>query len=599
MLDLLSFVPKARLQPGVALSPDATMVAYSYNPARQFGLWIAPVTGGQPRCLVEFPDRAVRQAAWSPDGKSLVFTADRNGDEQYQIYRIPVTGGQPERLTTADDRQHTLAAKPYDPTGRYLIYAANDRDQAVQDLIIRDLQGDTERRHIPVGKGFYKPVGTSPDGRWVLIEGFSANIDSDCYLLDLHAPGAEPVLVTDSSAYFDPVCWAPDSTGFYLLTTVWGEYVAGARYSLQDGTLRPAVSADWDVETLREVGETLLWTLNENGRSVLHLRRGQAEPTSPALPSGVIRALDLSRDGTVATIQIETAARPAEIAVLELESGALTYLTDTRPAALSKIEAIEPQPVTVSARDGRSVHGLLYRPHGAGPFPAVMWIHGGPENQERFTYERSGLYQHLLNQGIAIYCPNMAGSTGYGMTFRTQLYRDWGGIDLRDFEDATAHLRSLPSIDPDRLAVAGASYGGFAALSCLTRLPHLWSAGVSFCGPSNLVTLATACPPTWRTFVNTVLGDPHDQADAERLRRCSPITYVDQLTAPLLVIQGAHDPRVPKQESDQIVAKLRSRGVDVRYSVYDDEGHGFTKRDNEITANADIADFLITHLKPR
>ncbi|MEV5710286.1 S9 family peptidase [Actinoallomurus sp. NPDC052274] len=599
MLDLLSFVPKARLQPGVALSPDATMVAYSYNPAHQFGLWIAPVSGGEPRCMVEFPDQAVRQAGWSPDGKSLVFTADRNGDEQYQIYRIPVTGGQPERLTTADGRQHTLAAEPYDPTGRYLIYAANDRDPSVQDLIIRDLQDGTERRHIPAEKAFYKPVGTSPDGRWVLAESFSANIDSDCYLLDLLTPGAEPVRVTDGSAHFDPVCWAPDSTGFYLLTTAWGEYVAGARYSLQDGTLRPVISADWDVETLREAGETMVWTLNENGRSVLHLRRGQAQPTSLPLSSGVIRALDLSRDGTVAAIQLETATRPPEIAVLELASGALTYLTDTRPPALSVIEPIEPQTVAFSARDGRSVHGLLYRPHGTGPFPAIMWIHGGPENQERFTYERSGLYQYLLNHGVAVYGPNVAGSTGYGMTSRTQLYRDWGGIDLRDFEDAAAYLGSLPWIDPGRLAVAGASYGGFAALSCLTRLPHLWSAGVSFCGPSNLVTLATACPPTWRTFVNTVLGDPHDETDAERLRRCSPITYVDQLTAPLLVIQGARDPRVPKQESDQIVARLRSRGVDVRYNVYDDEGHGFTNRDNEITAYADIADFLVTHLKRR
>lgn len=365
---------------------------------------------------------------------------------------------------------------------------------------------------------------------------------------------------------------------------------------MDDHSLRPAVTADWDIETVREAGETLLWIVNENGRSVLNVRRGGNAPTQPVLPPGVINAIDLSSNGTIAALHLETATRSAEIAVLDLTSGRLTYITDSRPPALATIEPIEPQTVTFTARDGRDIHGLLYRPHGEGPFPVVMWIHGGPEAQERFTYERSGLYQYLLNQGIAIYAPNAAGSTGYGVTFRTLIYRDWGGVDLRDFEDAAAYVSSLSWIDSDRLAVAGASYGGFGALSCLTRLPDLWSAGVSLYGPSNLVTLAAACPPTWRAFVNIILGDP--VADAQFLTERSPITYVDQLTAPLLVIQGARDPRVPQDEADQLVDKLRGRDVDVRYIVYEDEGHGFTNRDNEIAAYKQVGDFLISRLKP-
>jgi dipeptidyl aminopeptidase/acylaminoacyl peptidase len=596
MLDLKAFVPKARFQPGVALSPDATEVAYSSNISGRFALWVAPVRGGEPRCLADLPDQAVRQIAWAPDGKSLVFAADRNGDEQYQIYRLPAAGGTPERLTTVDDRQHKLAADPYDPSGQYLIYAANDRDETVQDLVIRDLRDGTERRHIPVGKASFQPNRVSPDGRWLLVEGFNSNIDSDCYLLDLTTPGAQPVRVTDGSAYFDPLGWAADSTGFYLLTTMWGDFIAGARYSLAERALAPVVTADWDVETVQEAGGKLLWAVNDNGRSVLNIRSAAAEPTRPALPRCVINAMDVASDGSIAALQIETTTRPAEIAILDLASDALTYLTDTRPPGLTAVEPVEPETVTFSARDGRAVHGLLYRPYGGGPFPLVMWIHGGPEAQERFTYERAGLYQYLLHQGIAIYAPNAAGSTGYGLGFRKLLYRDWGGVDLRDFEDATAYLRSVSWIDSNRLAVAGASYGGFGALSCLTRLPDLWTAGVSLYGPSNLVTLAAACPPTWRAFVNIVLGDPI--ADAELLTQRSPITYVDQLTAPLMVIQGARDPRVPKDEADQIVDKLRSRDVDVQYIVYPDEGHGFTNRDNEIDAYTQVGDFLITKLKP-
>jgi dipeptidyl aminopeptidase/acylaminoacyl peptidase len=596
MLDLTAFIPKARFLPGVALSPDAASVAYSSNVSSRFGLWVAPVRGGEPRCLLQLPDHAVRQIAWSPDGRSLVFMADRDGDEQYQIYRLPAEGGTPEKLSKTDGRQHRLAADPYDPSGRYLIYAANDRNESVQDLVVRDLHTGDEHRHIPAGKASYQAGRVSPDGRWLLIEGFNTNIDSDCYLLDLRNPASDPVKVTDGSAHFDPVGWTTDSTAFYLLTTSWGEFVAGARYSLDDRSLRPAIAADWDVETVREAGETLLWIVNENGRSVLNVRRGDRPATQPPLPEGVINAIDVSRDGSTAALHIETATRPAEIVVLDLADGTHRYLTESRPPALTMISPVEPQTVTFTARDGRDVHGLLYRPHGEGPFPVVMWIHGGPEAQERFTYERSGLYQYLLDEGIAVYAPNAAGSTGYGVTFRTLLYRDWGGVDLHDFEDAARYVSSLSWIDPDRLAVAGASYGGFGALSCLTRLPGLWTAGVSICGPSNLVTLAAACPPTWRSFVKMMLGDP--VADAPLLTQRSPITYVDRLTAPMLIIQGARDPRVPKHESDQIVDKLRGRDIDVRYLVYADEGHGFTNRDNEIAAYKEVGAFLIGRLKP-
>jgi dipeptidyl aminopeptidase/acylaminoacyl peptidase len=221
-----------------------------------------------------------------------------------------------------------------------------------------------------------------------------------------------------------------------------------------------------------------------------------------------------------------------------------------------------------------------------------MSIHGGPEYQARPWYD--ALYQCLLASGIAILAPNVRGSSGYGHAWQKRIYRDWGGIDLADFAAAADFLRSQHWVDPARLAVMGKSYGGFAALSCLSRLPGLWAAGVSIYGPANLETLVRSMPPDWATMVLEMLGDP--DRDAEDLRRRSPVTYADQITAPLLVIQGANDPRVPKAESDQIVAQVCANGVDVSYSVFDDEGHGFTARDNDIRAHSSIAEFLIKHL---
>ncbi len=237
----------------------------------------------------------------------------------------------------------------------------------------------------------------------------------------------------------------------------------------------------------------------------------------------------------------------------------------------------------------------LYRPSGDGPFPVVLSIHGGPQAQERPVYNYGGLYQYLLANGIGVLAPNVRGSAGYGRAYQRLIMRDWGGDDLRDFEAAAIYLRDLDWVDPDRIAVFGASYGGFATLSCLSRLPEFWACGVDIVGPANLVTLVRSTVPTWRSSTDELIGDP--DTDEEFLMSRSPVSYVDQIRAPLFVIQGANDPRVPQAESDQVVAALRARGVDVRYDVYDDEGHGFTRRANEEKAIGDSAEFLIRHLR--
>ncbi|MFC9973872.1 S9 family peptidase [Spirillospora sp. NPDC127200] len=595
MPSYLDFVPQQRFQPTLALSPDGDMVAYSSNIGGQFDLWTSPLAGGPARQLTRLTEQAVRQIAWAPDGRSLVFTADHQGDEQYRLYRISLDDEKVQEISPGPSCQRMLATVPFDRSGRHLAYAANDRDSTVQDLLIRDLIEGSERRITPPAGVVFEPAGISPDGRWLLTAGFRSNTEIASYLIDLTDPESEPVCITadHGTGLFEPGPWTSDSSGFYLRTDLWGEFVAAARYRLDDGVLEPVAQPAWDVEGIDAAGETVVWSVNEAGCSRLHARREGAELTLPATPSGVISALALASDAERAVLLIEAATRPTEIAVLDRSSG-FRYLTDSRPPALHVVQPVEPEIVTYPASDERQVHALLYHPDTPGPHPVLLSIHGGPEAQERPTYMRSGLYQHLLDQGIAIFAPNIAGSTGYGAAHQKRIYRDWGGADLDDLDHGIRYLRTVPGLDADRIGVMGGSYGGFAALSCLARLPYPWAAGVSMCGPTNLVTLARAVPPTWRTFVTIVLGDP--DADAELLTQRSPITYADGISAPLFVIQGARDPRVPRDESDQLVTRLRARGVDVRYDVYADEGHGFTKRKNELKAYEEIANFLISHL---
>jgi dipeptidyl aminopeptidase/acylaminoacyl peptidase len=309
----------------------------------------------------------------------------------------------------------------------------------------------------------------------------------------------------------------------------------------------------------------------------------------------VITTMSASADGAVLAVRLDTADQPASAVMLRPgTSEPATYLTDTRPQASAG--STEPELIRYPSEDGTLIPAWLYRPEGPGPHPVLLSIHGGPEQQARPEHEP--LHQCLVASGIAVLAPNIHGSAGYGHAWQGRIYRDWGGIDLDDLAAAHTWLTAQPWADPGEIAVYGLSYGGFAALSCLTRLPELWAAGVSVCGPTNLESLARSMPPDWAAVVTAMFGDPDDPAVAEDLRRRSPLTYASQIAAPLLVIQGANDPRVPKAESDQIIDAARANGADARYLVFDDEGHGFTSRDNDIKANQAIVEFLSDQLLP-
>ncbi|PRY36356.1 S9 family peptidase [Umezawaea tangerina] len=600
MAESKDFAPRQRFRSNVALSPDGRFAAYSANADGQHNLHVVPVAGGEPRKLTEYTHNAVRQVAWSPDGGSLLYTADFQGNEQFQLYLVDAQGGEARRLTDTVDRQHVLGGSVYDngaitpftPDGRAVVYAANDRDPAVQDLLVQDLETGEVRRVESTPGTMLHAISVSPDGRWLLATGFRGNSDNDLWLVDLADPDAPPRVLTEHEGrrLHLPGPWTPDSTAFHLRHDTDGEFVALGLHSPATGATTALVTPPWDVEQVAADGTTTAWTVNEDGVSRLFARRDGELLVLPELPAGVIASLSVV--GDVLTFLLTTGTRPTEVVALDLAEGTLRYLTDSAPAVA--VTFVEPQLVRYPTHDGREVPAWLYRPRGEGVRGVVVSVHGGPEAQERPLYNYAGLYQYLLSQGVAVLAPNVRGSTGYGKTYQSLILRDFGGDELLDLEHTFRYLASLDWVDPKRIGVWGASYGGFATLSCLSRQPELWAAGVSMVGPSNLLTMARSVPETWRAEMAAWVGDP--DTEAEFLLERSPITYVDAITAPLFVIQGANDPRVVKAESDQIVEALRARGVDVRYDVYDDEGHGFTNRANEVKAIGDTAEFLVKHL---
>jgi dipeptidyl aminopeptidase/acylaminoacyl peptidase len=598
------FAPVGKFQPALAISADGGEVVFISNVSGQPNLWHQEVGLRRAKQLTHFTENAVRDVAWSPDGRHLVFVADYQGDEFHQIYLLDLDAGgspEPRAITAAPKVQHHLAEHAaFSPDSRLIAYAGNDRDPTSQDVLVYDLVAG-EHRRVVAGVGIFTPVAFSPDGRFLSVARDNSNTDSELFVVDLDKPG-EPVPVTphEGEVKYRAAGWLPDGSHLYAVTDVGREFTALAALPVTPGEPRWIATPPWDVERVQISGNgaRLAWTVNEDGYSRLHVHDIAADDDVrlPELPLGVILALELSHDGHRLALLLTSARRPVEVYVVDIAAADVHVLTNSLPPALHSIQPVEPTVVRFPAYDDRPIAAFLYRPPGDGPFPVVLSIHGGPEAQERPVYSYAGLHQYLVAHGIAVLAPNIRGSSGYGTSYQKLIHRDWGGDDLRDFDSCARYLQAAEWVDNDRIAVFGASYGGFAVLTCVSRLPEVWAAAVDVVGPANLVTLARSVPPTWRRQMAAWVGDPDTEHDFLLAR--SPVTYADDIAAPLYVIQGAHDPRVVQAESDQIVSRLRSRGVDVRYDVYEDEGHGFTKRENEIKAFGDVADFLLDHLEP-
>lgn len=585
-----------------AIAPDGEQVLFATDISGQFNLWRVSSRGGWPDQLTQFEKESVRAIAWSPDGSRIAFAADPDGNEQTQLYLMDAVGGWPEAITAQADVEHAMTEGAFSPDGRYLAYSANARERTQVDIYLRDLTTG-EVRMVCEG-GLFDFGGFSPDGSQILALEVNGNTDQDIWLVDL-ATGQRRNLTAhpDTKAKFTPVGWRRDGTGFYFIGNQDREFDALGYYDLAAGSWSYLITPDWDVEkaSLSGDGKRLAYVVNEAGCSTLHVRdlvTGQELPL-PALPSGVIGLLEFAQKdpNDRLCLVMGNYRQVGTIYTLDLDRQELIQVTHSMLGNIPNEVFVEPELVYIPAFDGLQVPAWLYRPHGdslEASVPAVLSIHGGPEAQERPTYGYGGLYQYLLSQGVAILAPNIRGSTGFGIDYQNRIHRDWGGAELRDIEACAQYLQGLHWVDRQRIAVFGGSFGGFATLSAATRLPDYWACACDFCGPANLITFVQSVPPHWRSLTKAWVGDAEE--DREMLIARSPITHVDNLRCPLMVVQGATDPRVVKAESDQMVERLRAMGREVEYLVFEDEGHGFAKRANQLKGYKAMADFMLSHL---
>jgi dipeptidyl aminopeptidase/acylaminoacyl peptidase len=598
-----------------SLHPAGTRVAYTCDAGGRPGLWQVAAGGGEPAPLWHGPP-SPELCAWRPDGRAVLINADPDGSENYQLGEVDAGSGTVTWLTAAPGVRHEVAASygsgtmPYSPDSARLAFSSNARDRSVFDVIVRDLRTGAEHT-VLTGDDRYFPMSWSPDGSVLLVLRLHQNTEQDLFAC---VPGTGEVrLVTphEGLAAYYPVAWSGDGSGCYVVTSQGRDFAGLAFLGLagpRQGTLSWIAAPGHDIDGAAVSGDEqrIVWAANLEGYSELHVldRRTGAERVVEGLPAGALAqqqgyegaCLALTPDGRTLLCLLSTATAPTELYAIGLEHGTGRPLT--RNGARTSAAVTGPGVVKIPSADGVTVPAMLYRPPGASaarPVPVLMSIHGGPEAQERPEWAwTNSLYQFLLANGVGVLAPNARGSTGYGLAYQRMIYRDWGHGDVRDFAACAAYLRDLDWADSARLGVFGASYGGFAALSCLARMPGTWRAGVDLFGPSDLAESARSMPPYWQRRIREWIGDP--AGDERMLRDGSPLTHIDRIEVPLLVVQGTNDARVGQEESDAVVARLRALGRPVEYVVLPGEGHGFAERETFTRVWGLAADWLLAHL---
>jgi dipeptidyl aminopeptidase/acylaminoacyl peptidase len=584
---------------GLSFSPDGSKILVSSDESGVFNAYVYPVDGGEPTQLTHSTGDAVLAEGWLPDGEGFLYSSDVGGNELDHVY-VHRGEGEPLDLTPGDG--HKAAFFHFSHDDRTFYVGTNERDPRYFDVYEYAVDG-FERELVYRNEEGLEYGGTSPDRRYVALVKPISTSDSDVYLLDRES--GELTNLTEHEGFEQnfPAGFSPDGKTLLITTDKGAEFSYLMAHDLATGERTEVLRPEWDVAgaDYSETGKYLaVWINNDARTEVRVFETATMDPVElPELPQAEITTVVFSDDERRLGFYASTARSPRDLYVSAVGGGEVTRLSSTLNPDIDPEHLVAPEVVRFASYDGVEVPGLLYKPHAASAenrVPGIVWIHGGPGGQSRVGY--SEVVQYLVNHGYAVYAINNRGSSGYGKTFFRMDDQKHGEADLDDVVASKEMLVETGWVDPERIGVAGGSYGGYLTLAAVTFRPEEFACGVDLFGISNWVRTMESIPPWWESFrlaLYQEMGDP--ATDQERLRRISPLFHAKNIKRPLMVLQGANDPRVLKVESDEIVEAAKANGVPVEYVVFEDEGHGFSKKENRQEAWTAILEFLDRHLK--
>lgn len=589
------------------LSPDGACISWLAPRDGVLNVWVRDVAGGEAVPVTDDRDRGVRSYLWSRDSTRILYLQDTGGDENHHVLAVDASGtGRVRDLTPFPGVRAGLIAAPR-ATPRHVLVSMNLRDRSLFDAYRLTLA--TGRLEL-IGRNPGNILGWQADREGRLRAAYAQTPAGDYELLVRDAEGDELRVVAEfaNEDGGQPYAFTPDGSRLWVGSARGSDLVRLVELDPADGSERE-IDRDEEVDlggpVISDLTGELLGAVYLRDRVVMHAfdeRLARDWEAVRALHHGDPRITGQDAAETTWIVSFDDDRDPGATFLYDRESGASEFLFRSRPWL--DPETLAPMtPVRIASRDDLTLHSYLTLPLGVEPrgLPAVLVVHGGPWARDAWGYDPQA--QMLANRGYAVLQVNYRGSTGFGKSFTHAAEREFAGKMHDDLIDAVEWLVSEGIADRGRIGIYGGSYGGYAALVGASFTPGVFAAAVSMVGPSSLVTLVRSFPPYWRPLLASTwfryVGDPDDPAQLADLEARSPLNRVGDITAPLLVIQGANDPRVTKAESDQIVEALRSRGVSVEYLVKDDEGHGFVKPENRMEAYAAIERFFARHLGGR
>ncbi len=581
------------------LSPDGKTIAFSWDVTGQPELWVMSATGGQPKQITF--KTGVRAPIWTPDGSMLFYSADRDGNEQPGYFALTADGSKEIDILPAargDFRRFGGFAQD----GSF-VYASTARGAGVYDIYRATMQGETELIFKSTLGHYANSI--SPDGKYAIVTESVGGAGNNLYLLDL-ATGemttiSKPAVKDYASHTEGGFEWMPNSQGFYFSTNAEREFATLAYYDIAGGSFERVFESEHDVESLElcgagEGGSYLFWKENDNGFDTIKgWHTVEKRPIAmPILPEG---KYSLDCEGTEAAklmLGVNGWQTPGEIWMIDVPSMKADKVFEANLAGLDPDRLVRPQVVRLPARDGVEVQGLLYLPEGAktgadAP-PVLFGVHGGPSGQSQASFD--AVTQYHVARGIAVFRPNVRGSTGLGRTYGKLDDREKRLDSVTDLVDMLAYLGDQGLVDADNAAVLGGSYGGYMVNAVLAEYPGVFKAGVALFGVADWITALEIASPALKAADRIEFGDITEERWREFYRVNSPIRKADEINVPVLYSHGVKDPRIDIYETEVMVKTLRANGVPAPFIRMPDEGHGWRKLSNQLYYYRKQAEFL-------
>jgi dipeptidyl aminopeptidase/acylaminoacyl peptidase len=586
-------------------SPDGKQIAFISNMSGRNNIWLVPAEGGWPVQLT-VSDQRQTAPAWSPDGKWIAYQSDYDGDELWDIFLVSPKTGRVVNLTST--REIAELNPTWSPDGRYLAYEVKAKTSAAYEIDIYDTLM-REVKHLttstPQDKSNYDPIWLKDGKSIVYTQDQAKGTDSNIFIAEM-ATGKSTLLTPhEGEQRYSADDVSPDGKRVLITSNAANGYQNIGLLEISTKKISWLTKDKWAIRgsEFSPDGKRITFTANVDGSQDIYLHDlATGKSTALPVPKGVNEPTGghsaFTKDGSRLLYYHNGPTAPGDLWVYTLATGKSHQVTHSLVAGVRSEDMVEPYLVHYPSRDGKwTISAFLYVPFNMarnGQNAAIVYIHGGPTSQTMNSFNR--FVQYAANQGYMVLAPNYRGSTGYGKEFQQANLFDMGGGDLQDVLAGVDWIKQTGHLDPKKIAVMGASYGGYLSMMAVTKAPEVWAAGVPIVPFVNWFTEIENEDPELRQSDLATMGDVVKNKSLYEDR--SPINFVDQIKAPLLLLAGGHDPRCPKSETQQVVDAIKKRGGTVDYKIYENEGHGFARVENQIDAYQRVADFLLAHVPP-